>query len=201
MESESSDEGGDSDGSSGICVLSNLPNIPTTNYRKHDAIAVYNLHKRIFAYSKETLPSVGELRKMQGYLIKSKNEIMGYLLFTKYDNKSIDYYLDYVGVNPKFQGRGIGQALMNRFVEYLDANNYTCALHVEENTVLTKHLTKWYNKNQFNVLKKGIKTEVFLTLMVRMPDLPITKHITTHTFHNHPNNSTVSTLTPIRALS
>lgn len=146
---------------------------------------IYKLHKCIFLYSDEPLPSIQYLESLNGYIYEHDNIILGYLLYhysTNMTNPTIvtkstpsdivEYcYLDYIGINPEFQGNCIGQMLIEKFNKYLDFNNLTSILHVEENTKFSDKLVKWYERNGYMVFGRSIPSDdkegIYLTLMIR----------------------------------
>jgi ribosomal protein S18 acetylase RimI-like enzyme len=129
------------------------------------------------------MPTIKYLKSLNGYVYEYNDIILGYLLYhysTNITNPIImtntisfsDYcYLDYIGINPDFQGNCIGQMLIKKFNNYLDFNNLTSILHVEENTNFTDKLIKWYERNEYIIFGKSIPSDdkegIYLTLMIR----------------------------------
>lgn len=72
------------------------------------------------------------------------------------ESKSGEFYIDSLGVNPDYQGKGIGSKILQFLIdEYVHKNNETLGLLVEEDNPLAKNL---YLKIGFKVI--GEKTLV-----------------------------------------
>ncbi|MBE8724314.1 GNAT family N-acetyltransferase [Flavobacterium hungaricum] len=72
------------------------------------------------------------------------------------ESKDGEYYIDSLGVNPNYQGKGIGSKILQFLIEeYVAKNNETLGLLVEEENPLAKNL---YLKLGFKVV--GEKTLV-----------------------------------------
>lgn len=196
MEVSTSDSNGEEDGDCHDHLQEcNISHFCRWYNPKKDAQAILSLHKLVFSYSNEPMPTISELNSMRGYVIdvdigvkvmgnggngtNGTNGIGGYLLFSKHElliknndeKQNSWYYLDYIGVNPTYQGMRIGMLLLNRFKEYLDVTKSYGMLHVEESTIYSSRLVEWYSRNGFKVLQTQIQSEdtpkVKLTSMVR----------------------------------
>lgn len=103
---------------------------------------------------------------MKGYVTTHNLTITGYLLYSNYNLKML--YLDYIGVNPLYQGQGIGKILMNTFLNFTSRMRLNSFLDVEKDTPHTKTLISWYTKNGFYVLLERKEDNVDLVCMIRL---------------------------------
>lgn len=138
----------------------------------HHMKKVRKLHRSIFSYSKESIPSIYEMINMKGYVGYIDNKIAGYLLYTTKESRqnvtNISYvYIDYIGVNPNYQSQGIGKMLMKYFTDFANTKNYTTILEVERDTIFTTPLIGWYVKNGFRPFMYHFEDGVNLVSMIR----------------------------------
>lgn len=189
-ESESDGDGGD-----------RSKHHPLLKFRHYDHTKhhkeIMKLHYIIFEYSKEKLPTLKEFKKMSGYICVSEDfnntTIVGYILYTDPNTRShpifelnSNYnlknclYVDYVGVDPNYQGKGIGKSLMSLFISYLNEHSYICLLDVENDTQHTKFLVNWYGSNGFEILFDHYEEGVHFISMIRMNTNKLIKTIHCH---------------------
>lgn len=141
----------------------------------HDTDGILTLHKRVFAHSKEQLPTKTDLASYHGFVCCDENTVSGYLLYSvETDSLSENKitYLDYIGVNPDCQTLGIGKLLIQAFCSsVLDISGLFCILHVENDTLHTQKLIDWYQRYGFTIYQNDIQSisdpGVQLTAMVR----------------------------------
>lgn len=197
MQTQSNDDGGD-DGDDGDCCGRIARKRKKHSIREYsfdiDFSEIYKLHSNIFSYSKERLPTIEELKTMKGYITTTfedentntssrKEVISGYLLYSISDiqlyltkanktpfsvNDDRTLYLDYIGVNPLYQGQGIGRILMNTFLDFTSRMRFTSILDVEKDTPHTNTLVSWYTKNGFYVFLEHEEENIDLVCMIRL---------------------------------
>nr|WP_294784448.1 GNAT family N-acetyltransferase [uncultured Flavobacterium sp.] len=72
------------------------------------------------------------------------------------ETRAGEFYIDSLGINPNYQGKGIGSKILHFLIEeYVHQNNHTLGLLVEEDNPLAKNL---YLKLGFKIV--GTKTLV-----------------------------------------
>lgn len=78
----------------------------------------------------------------QAYVLQTEREIVAYVVLLSEDNKNL--LLDNIAVDPRFQKKGFGIALMNFAEEEVRRRNLA-AIRLYTNAVMTENIS-WYKK-------------------------------------------------------
>ena len=144
------------------------------HYRKYDCMTdtdiILDLHKKVFCQSKLSLPPVHRLMIMEGIIVNDNNnsEPIAYLLYSKNKRDQSWIYLEYIGVDPKYQNNSIGKMLIELFIDNLTKNKLYSYLDVEEDAIDTLKLIRWYSKYGYKVSEEHRTSKYESVKMTRM---------------------------------
>jgi len=110
-----------------------------------DTASIHKLDHSIFKCGS----SKQELEKMLGWVIDEGFSPVGYLLYTRVDDKNL--FLETIGVDPTWRGQGIGTELMNKIISKADDQEQNIHLYINKQH---QGLVKFYELFGFTIKNK-----------------------------------------------
>lgn len=108
----------------------------------NDVDLIHKLDHSIFKQGS----SKKELEKMNGWVAWDGDDIVGYLVYTTIDNKNL--FLETIGVDSKYRGKGIGSELMEKIIYKADENEQNIHLYINKQH---RNLVEFYELFNFQI--------------------------------------------------